>query len=299
MRKILFCFGLGMVGTALGRALIAEGAAVRGTTREAENLDALAALGFTAVRFDGKRYAGDLEAALAGVTHLLASVPPADRVGGDPVLDRFGETISALAPGLVWAGYLSTTGVYGDRRGGRVDEASALRATSDRTRTRVAAEAAWTDRFERFGLPLHIFRLAGIYGPGRNALEAVGSGGARRIVKPGQVFSRIHVDDAVAVLLASMRRPRPGAIYNVCDDEAAPPQDLIDFACDLLGVDAPPLEPFETAEMSPMARGFYADNKRVANDLIKRELGVELTYPSYREGLRALYRGMISARPVA
>jgi len=169
-----------------------------------------------------------------------------------------------------------------------VHENSDLRPTSERGRRRLAAEAGWRGLWRDHGVPVHLFRLAGIYGPGRNALETVRSGRARRIVKPGQVFSRIHVDDIVAVLEASMARPNPGAAYNVCDDEAAPPQDVVAFACELLGV-APPSEvPFEAAELSDMARSFYAENKRVANARIKTELGVKLAYPDYRAGLRAL-----------
>jgi nucleoside-diphosphate-sugar epimerase len=187
---------------------------------------------------------------------------------------------------LTWVGYLSTTGVYGDRGGAWVDEADAVAPTMARTRRRVAAEGHWLAS----GLPVHIFRLAGIYGPGagRNALDAVRGGRARRIVKTGQVFGRVHVDDIVQVLRASIARPNPGAIYNVADDEPAPPQDVIAFACQLLGVAPPPEMPFEAAELSPMARSFYADNRRVCNARIKRELGIKLRYPTYRDGLRVI-----------
>jgi nucleoside-diphosphate-sugar epimerase len=176
--------------------------------------------------------------------------------------------------------------VYGDRGGAWVDESDDVAPTMPRTRRRAAAEAGWLHS----GLPVHVFRLAGIYGPGpgRNALEAVRAGSARRIVKPGQVFGRVHVDDIVEVLCASIARPRPGAVYNVADDEPAPPQDVIAFACALLGVAPPPEVPYDQAELSPMARSFYADNRRIANARIKRELGVRLRYPSYREGLRAI-----------
>ncbi|MCZ6764549.1 MAG: NAD-dependent epimerase/dehydratase family protein, partial [Alphaproteobacteria bacterium] len=190
----------------------------------------------------------------------------------------------------------STTGVYGDRAGDWVDETSPLKPTGARGRARVKAEAAWREAGDAHGLPVHIFRLAGIYGPGRNALETVRAGTARRVVKPGQLFARIHVDDIVSVLRASIDRPRPGAIYNVCDDEPAPAQDVVAYACRLLGVMPPPEEPFEKAvasgSLSDMAQSFYADNRRVANRLIKEELGVRLAYPSYREGLDALVREM-------
>jgi nucleoside-diphosphate-sugar epimerase len=187
---------------------------------------------------------------------------------------------------LAWAGYLGTTGVYGDRGGEWVDEASPVAPTMPRTRRRVAAEGRWLAS----GLPVHLFRLAGIYGPGpaRNPLDAVRSGTARRIVKPGQMFGRIHRDDIVQVLCASIARPNPGAIYNLADDEPAPPQDVVAYACALLGTAPPPEIPYEEADLSPMARSFYADNRRICNARIKEELGVILRYPTYREGLESL-----------
>jgi nucleoside-diphosphate-sugar epimerase len=282
----LFCFGLGYTASALARRLLARGWSVRGTSRSAAACAELAARGITAWPFDRDRPLADPAAALAGATHILISVPPDD--AGDPVLDRHGADIAALSPPLQWAGYLSTTGVYGDRGGGPVNEASGRRPATVRGERRVAAEDGWCGLWRGRGVPVHLFRLAAIYGPGRNALEAVKNGQARRIVKPGQVFSRIHVDDLSAVLEASMARPNPGAAYNVCDDEAAPPQDVTAFACELLGVDPPPEVPFEDAELSAMARSFYGENKRVANGRIKRELGVTLRYPDYRAGLRAL-----------
>ncbi len=235
--------------------------------------------------FDRGRPLDDPAAALDGATHLLGSVPPDGE--GDAVLDHHAADIAGLR-GLAWAGYLSTTGVYGNRDGGWVDETSELRPTGPRQRRRAEAEARWLALWREHGVPVHVFRLAGIYGPGRSALEAVRAGTARRVHKPGQVFSRIHVDDIVAVLRASMARPHPGAVYNVCDDEPAPPEDVIAYAAELLGVAPPPLVPFEEAELSPMARSFYADNKRVRNERIKAELGVRLRYPDYRAGLRAL-----------
>jgi nucleoside-diphosphate-sugar epimerase len=191
---------------------------------------------------------------------------------------------------LRWIGYLSTTGVYGDRAGGWVDEEAPLIPTGERGRRRVAAEARWLDLVRRHGSLVHIFRLAGIYGPGRNALDTVRAGRAQRIVKPGQIFSRIHVADIAQVLRASMAKPEPGAIYNVCDDDPAPPADVVAFACDLLGVPCPPPVPFDEAKLSQMALSFYADSKRVSNRRIKEELGVRLLYPSYRDGLAALLK---------
>ena len=213
-------------------------------------------------------------------------MPPDE--AGDPVLDCYAKAIAGL--GTEWIGYLSTTGVYGDRAGGWVDEASDLRPAGERGRRRVAAERGWLDLWEQSGRPAHLFRLAGIYGPGRGPFEQVRAGTAKQVIKPGQVFSRIHVHDIVQVLEASMARPNPGAIYNVCDDDPAPPQDVIAEASRLLGLAPPPEIPFETAALSPMARSFYEESKRVSNRRIKEELGVRLRYPSYREGLAALAR---------
>jgi len=225
----------------------------------------------------------DLSPAFAAATHLLSSAGPLE--SGDPVLARYHAEITALAPRLDWAGYLSTTGVYGDHGGGWVDEATPLIPSTTRGQLRVTAEAAWQSIP---ALPLHIFRLAGIYGPGRGPFEKVRQGTARRIVKPGQVFSRIHVDDIAQVLAASIMAPRPGTAYNLCDDDPAPPQDVIAHAAELLGLTVPKAIPYDEAEMSPMARSFYAESKRVSNRRIKEDLGVRLIHPDYRHGLRAL-----------
>jgi len=281
----LFCFGLGYCARTLARRLTARGWTISGTCRGPEAAEATRDEGFSVHLFDGSAPMADKEA-LEGVTHVLSSVPP--DADGDPVLRHHGRELAARANEIAWAGYLSTTGVYGDHGGARVDEETEPRPVTARAQRRLAAEGAWHALHERAGLPVHIFRLAGIYGPGRNPLRAVAAGRARRIVKPGQLFGRIHVDDVAAVLEASMARPRPGAIYNVADDEPAPPQDVIAFAAELLGREAPPEIPFGQAEMSPMARSFYGECKRVANARIKEELGVRLAYPSYREGLRAL-----------
>jgi nucleoside-diphosphate-sugar epimerase len=279
----LFCFGFGYSALALARRLIASGWVVTGTGRSAEKAAALQEAGFFATLFDRDRPV-DL-AVLDGVTHLLVSVPPDAR--GDPVLARHGEDIAAL-PGLSWLGYLSTTGVYGDRGGGWVDETTPLLPTGERGRRRVAAERGWLRLWHDQGLPVHIFRLAGIYGPGRSALGALRAGTAKRVDKPGQVFSRIHVADLATALIASMEKPRPGAVYNVCDDDPAPPEEVVAHAAELLGIPPPPLVQFEAAGLSPMARSFYDDNKRVSNRLIKTELGVSLRYPDFRAGLAAI-----------
>jgi nucleoside-diphosphate-sugar epimerase len=282
----LFCFGLGYSALALAERLRRRGWMVTGTCRSEATQAALARNGIAAHLFDRDRPLADPGAALAGTTHLLSSVPP-DAVG-DPVIDHHAGDVAAIARSLAWGGYLSTTGVYGDRGGGWVDETGPLSPTGERGQRRRAAEAAWLDLWRRDGVPVHLFRLAAIYGPGRSALDQVRAGTARRIDKPGQVFSRIHVEDIAGVLEASMARPNPGAAYNVCDDDPAPPQDVVAFACALLGVEPPPLVPFREAGLSPMARSFYDDNKRVANARIKQELGMRLRYPDYTIGLRAL-----------
>ncbi len=279
----LFCFGLGYSAGFLARTLMARGWRIAGTTRDRP----AGGDEFPLHRFSRAHPFGDAAGLLAGSTHVLISIPPDD--AGCPVLDRHGAALTALKS-LRWLGYLSTTNVYGDRGGDWVDESSPARPSGERGRRRVAAEQGWLDLHRSAGLPVHIFRLAGIYGPGRNALAALKAGTARRVAKPGQVFSRIEVEDLVAVLLASMARPRPGAVYNVCDDEAAAPEAVVAHAASLLGVAPPPLEDFATAPLSPMARSFYDDNKRVSNRLIKDELGVDLRYPTYREGLAALNR---------
>ena len=278
----LFCFGLGYSATFLARQLLAKGWRITGTCRSRDTQVDLSRLGIEAHLFDRDHRIGNLSALLEPTTHLLSSVPPDE--GGDPVLDLHRAEIDAVSQRLNWIGYLSTTGVYGDRNGGWVDEMSELKPSGERGRRRAAAEAGWL----ALSQPAHLFRLAGIYGPGSSALDTVREGRAKRIVKSGQIFSRIHVADIARVLEASMARPHPGAAYNVCDDDPAPPSDVIAFAAALLNMPPPPEVPFEQAELSPMARSFYDDNKRVSNSRIKRELGVALQYPSYRVGLPAI-----------
>jgi nucleoside-diphosphate-sugar epimerase len=278
----LFVFGLGYSGLALARTLQAAGWRIAGTTRSAGKRAVLAAEGIEAHLFERDRPLEDAVGTLAGTTHLLSAIAPDEE--GDPVVDLHLEDLESCRT-LAWAGYLSTTGVYGDRGGEWVDEASRVAPSMDRTRRRVAAEGHWLAS----GLPVHVFRLAGIYGPGRSALDAVRTGTARRIVKPGQTFGRIHVDDIVQVLRASIARPNPGAIYNLADDEPAPPEDVVAHAASLLGVPPPPAIPFEQAELSPMARSFYKDHRRVSNARIKEELGVVLRHPDYRCGLQAIF----------
>ncbi len=278
----LFVFGLGYSAMALAHALLAAGWRVAGTTRTPERKAELERSGIETFLFDRGRPLDDARAALDGTTHLLVSVPPDER--GDPVLAHHAGDVAGLM-GLDWAGYLSTTGVYGDTGGEWVSEASWLKPTGDRQRRRVEAERGWLDQHRRHGVPMHVFRLAGIYGPGRSAIDSLRAGTAKRIDKPGHVFCRIHVDDVAAVLRASMERPNLGGIYNVADDLPAPQHEVVEHAARLLGVEPPPLTPFAEAALSPMAASFYADCRRVRNDRIRNRLGVALRYPDYRAGL--------------
>lgn len=280
--KTLLSIGHGYSAQSLARLLPPQGWRVIGTTRSAEKADHLRAQGVEPVLWSGAADDTALGLAIAQATHVLTSVAPSAE--GDPVIAAAGPALAA-AP-LEWVGYLSTTGVYGDHQGGWVDETTPLLPGTRRGIWRVEAEAAW----QALGLPLHIFRLAGIYGPGRGPFAKVREGTARRILKPGQVFSRIHVEDIGQILAASIAKPHPGAIYNVCDDEPAPPEDVIAHAAALLGLPIPPAEDWDKAEMTPMARSFYAESKRVRNDRMKADLGVDLLYPDYRLGLAALLR---------
>jgi nucleoside-diphosphate-sugar epimerase len=281
----LFVFGLGYSAMAVGALLLERGWTVAGTIRAGARAQTLAGKGFVPILFND---AAAVNEALTLATHLLISTPPSD--GGDPTLAAYGAAIRE-AQAVAWIGYLSTIGVYGDHRGGWVDESTPPSAAAPRAAARIEAEKAWTALANERGLSLDIFRLAGIYGPGRSPLDRIRSGDARRIVKPGQVFNRIHVDDIAQVVAAAMVQNRRDAslrIFNVADDEPAPPQDVVAYAAALLGAKLPPEIPFDTAELSPMARSFYEDNKRIRNDKIKRDLGISLRYPTFREGLHHL-----------
>ena len=279
MEKRLLSLGHGYSARALAARLVPEGWHIVGTTRSADKMAQIAATGVEPVQWPGS----DLAPLIAEFPNILISAGPSP--DGDPVLAQLRDTIARAASGIRWLGYLSTTGVYGDRNGGWVDEHTALTPSTSRGQARVAAEAAWQAIPD---LPLHVFRLAGIYGPGRGPFAKVRNGTARRIIKQGQVFSRIHVEDIASGLELSLNAPNSGAIYNMCDDAPAPPEDVIGHAAELLGMPIPPAVAFEDAEMTPMARSFYAESKRVRNDLIKRELGWVPRYPDYRSGLAAL-----------
>ncbi|WP_097803550.1 SDR family oxidoreductase [Pelagimonas varians] len=281
MTKTLFSLGHGYTASALARRMIPQGWRVIGTIRDEAKTDSLRAQGVEPVLWEPEA----LAKALTQASHLLISAGAND--DGDPTLNAIGPQIMARAAALDWVGYLSTTGVYGDHDGAWVDETAPLTPSTHRGEIRVAAETAWQTIPN---LPLHIFRLAGIYGPGRGPFAKVRAGTAQRIIKTGQVFSRIHVDDIAQILAASIAAPSSGAVYNVCDDVPAPPQDVIAYAAQLLDVELPPEVEFETAKLSPMARSFYAENKKVSNTRIKDELGIKLIYPDYKTGLDALLK---------
>jgi nucleoside-diphosphate-sugar epimerase len=281
MTRTLLIFGLGYSALALTQRL-GEDWRIIGTTRRPEKAERLRQQGIEAHLWPGT----DLRPVIARATHILQSIAPGPE--GDPVAAAYGSDVADAAPHLDWVGYLSTTGVYGDHGGGWVDEETPLTPSTERGRTRVLAERQWQEIAAASGLPLHIFRLAGIYGPGRGPFEKVRNGTARRIIRENQYFSRIHVDDIAEVLARSIARPDPGAIYNVADDDPSPPEDVLAEAARLLGLPLPPEVPFDEAEMTPMARSFYAESKRVRNDRIKTDLGVRLSYPDYRSGLRGL-----------
>jgi len=285
-QKKLFCFGMGFTGSALVREVRARGWIASGTCRENTQKEFWAEAGVQSYCFDGKETSEAVENAVRGASHVLVAIPP-HKDAGDVVFKYFKKILTG-SPQLQWLGYLSTTGVYGNRDGDWVDETSELKPGFDHQRRRVEAEDQWRNLYREHQVPVHIFRLAGIYGPGRNLLQRVRQGSARRIDQPGLVFNRIHVEDVVQVLSASMDHPHPGAIYNVSDDVPSSPAEAVAFACELLHADVPPLIALEDAELSKMARGFYLTNKKVRNHKIKKELGVQLRYQDYKAGLRAL-----------
>lgn len=271
----LLTLGHGYSASAVAARLIPQGWTVIGTCRDAGRAQALRAAGVQPLMWPA-----DLGPALTTASHILISAAP--DAAGDPFLRAAGDALNAANP--TWVGYFSTTAVYGDHQGAWVDEDTPVTPQSDRARHRVLAEQQWLNT----PLPVHIFRLAGIYGPSRGPFVKVREGSARRVIKPGQVFSRIHVDDIAETVLASIARPNPGRIYNVCDNDPAPPEDVLSYAATLLGLPEPPAVPYDQADMTPMARSFYGESKRVSNARILNELQVQLNHPTYREGLVSL-----------
>ena len=283
----LFFFGMGYSSLATAKAvheLVDPNAAIAGTRRSEEGCERLAESPYRLHIFDGVAPGPTLSPDLRAATHLVLSIPPGEH--GDPALALHRSDIDAAA-GLQWLCYFSTVGVYGDFNGGWIDETAPTHPINERSRHRVEAEVAWRDYAQSRGLPLLILRLAGIYGPGRSSFDKLREGTARRIVKPGQVFNRIHVEDIGRVTQLAAQRRLAGT-FNLADDEPAPPQDLVTYAAEKLGM-APPAEiAFDKAEMTPMARSFYSDNKRVSNKAIKQALGIDLLYPTYVQGLDAI-----------
>ena len=280
----LFCFGYGYSAKCLAPHLIKRGWVVSATSRSITEhpFDGVTVVDFDKINKDTLKH----------VTHILVSVPPNSH--GDPVLLKHTRLINDL-PNLHWVGYLSTTGVYGNTDGALVNECSPLNPTNERSKLRLLAEKSWLGLSNSYGLPVHLFRLAGIYGSGRNTLKRVMAGRAQRIELPGQKFSRVHVEDMARVLIASMTNREPGEVYNVCDDEPASQSDVVEYSCKILGIKPPALISFEEAKkkMSPMTLSFWKDNRRVDNTKIKNNLGVSLLYPTYRAGLTAILENEI------
>lgn len=285
MTKNIFIFGAGYSGRAFA-AMKPMDAAIAGTTRAPERFEALRRAGIAPHLFDGKSLSPEVADALGDTTHLVISAAPDD--DGDPVLAAAAETIRTAMPGLEWIGYLSTVGVYGDHGGGWVDESSECRPVSGRSKARLAAENAWLALGAETGIPVAVLRLSGIYGPGRNACVNLEAGSAKRLIKAGQVFNRIHVDD-IGGALWHLVGGNSGGVFNVTDDEPAPPQDVVTFAAQLMGVEPPDEIPFATAQLSPMARSFYGENKRVSNARIKAT-GYRFRFPDYRSAFEAMWR---------
>ncbi|PZP54068.1 MAG: NAD(P)-dependent oxidoreductase [Agrobacterium fabrum] len=278
-------FGAGYSGKAIANALKDEAAIISGTTRSREKLPSLAAAGMTPLLFDGVHLDDDLVAAMGNVTHLVQSIAPGK--DGDPLLALLGDDLKKLLPNLKWVAYLSTVGVYGDHGGAWVDETTPCSPVSARSVERVAAETTWAEAARKADAPLSILRLSGIYGPGRNAFMNFEKGTARRLVKKDQVFNRIRVED-IGAALAFLARKNERGIFNVTDDEPCPSQDVVSFAATLMGVEPPPEQAFETADLTPMARSFYGENKRVSNARI-RDLGFDFRFPEYRLSLKQLW----------
>jgi nucleoside-diphosphate-sugar epimerase len=281
----LFCFGYGYSAEALARKLSPRLAEVAGTRT---NPDSSQDAGAMLEAYKGDGPSAEVRSLLAGTTHLLVSIPP--DLEGDAVLRDFADELAAL-PDLAWIGYLSTVGIYGDAKGAWVNEDSPVRPLTERSLRRAEAERAWLDFGASTGRTVEVFRLAGIYGPGRSVIDSLKAGTARRIVKPGQVFNRIHVDDIARVLAAAIDKDTGLRVFNVSDDEPAPPEDVVAYAAELMGLPVPPAVAFEAAGLSGVAASFWGECKRVKNERLRRNLEVELLYPTYREGLRALAVG--------
>lgn len=284
--RVMF-FGLGFSSLASVNALRQRGELVStlGTVRTTDKANRLTEEGIETLVFDGTAPGPGVGEKLRTASHVVVSIAPSE--DGDLVLRHHHSDLDA-AKDLEWICYYSTVGVYGDFDGAWIDESAPLVPRNMRSDLRVLAEQQWRDYAAARGVKLCILRLAGIYGPGRSSFDKLRDGTARRIIKPGQVFNRIHVEDIARVTALAAERRLEGT-FNMADDEPTPPQDVFEHAAGIMGVPVPPDMPFETAEMSPMQRSFYRDNKRVSNRAIKAALGIEMLYPSYREGLAAIW----------
>jgi nucleoside-diphosphate-sugar epimerase len=284
----LLCFGYGFTAAALTDLLDRDAWTVTGTATTREGAARIDAKGVKGLVFDGEHASAEVAAAILRATHVLLSIPPG--AAGDPAFIHHSEDI-ARSTSVMWIGYLSTIGVYGDHDGMWIDETSQVAPVSERGHRRLAAETAWQDLGARAGKRVQVFRLPGIYGPGRSAIDSVRAGSAKRIVKRGQVFNRIHVDDIAGALALALAGRGGQDVYNIVDDEPAPPQDVVAHAARLLAMEPPPEIAFEDARLSPMAASFYGENKRVSNARAKADLGWSPRHPTYREGLAAILAG--------
>ncbi len=285
--KKLFCFGFGYTAAALALQLLQYGWSIGGTTTDNDKLKVLKDNNIDALIFDKTHPIFSIDKLLHDTTHILLSIPPGE--DGDIVFEFHGDEIKSL-PNLEWVGYLSTTSVYGNYNGQWIDETAITSPINRRGSLRLKAEEQWTELFLEQGLPMHFFRLAGIYGPGRSTLDVVRAGNARRILKEGHVFNRMYIDDIVQSLMASMMHPHAGEIYNLGDDLPTPSHEVIKYSCELLKMDVPDLIPYDEIDyLAPIVRSFYQDNKRIKNDKIKKDLMVELLYPDYKAGLNACF----------
>lgn len=286
--KKLFCYGYGYVADNLARALVAQDPSwkIVGTTTDSDKLALMRQMGMKAYLFSDKMPFNDPIFAMGGASHVLISIPP--NSDGDVVFKAHARDILNMHS-IEWIGYLSSTGVYGNRDGDWVDETDEVRPTSERGSKRAKAETQWLKLRRLADIPINIFRLAGIYGPDRSAIDTVRAGYSKRVYKEGHAFNRVHIDDIIQVLIASMDQPSPGDIYNLADDDPVPSHEVIAYACELLGKDIPPLIQYEDDDMSPIAQSFYKDNKRISNKKIKEKLGIKLKYPSYKSGLDAIF----------
>jgi len=283
--KKLFIFGLGFSANAIAAQSRSEFDRVCGTARSAEKVARIQSAGLEACEFDGETLSDSAKGQLASTTHLLISIGPGE---GDPVLTAMNGELASLCPDLEWIGYLSTVGVYGNHDGNWVDEKTNPKPVSQRSIWRINAENAWTKAAKDAQVPLAIFRLSGIYGPGRNAFMTIEKGKSRRLVKPGQVFNRIHRDDIGKAVTLAIKQSASG-IFNITDNEPAPPQDVVTYAHELMDREPPEEIDFETADITPMARSFYGENKRVSNARSKSELGMRYDWPDYHTSLKRMW----------